>query len=157
MFIKNQCALVPIILFIFFVWDWSIFSETLEDSDIEYEVQKVLSRYEIPVIAEITNRLIHLASEEERVGDYYNSVKHFRQAIYLRKAIGALKNDIPTANLYFLTSLSEYNLQAYCDAKDHALQAFAIYKFLNHKSGLELVASEIQSTQEMCDKNSTEE
>lgn len=123
------------------------------DTGSKAEVENLIKRFETPVLSEIANDLIKMATSEDREGDFFNSVKHFRQAIYLRQAIGLLNKDVQTANLFFLTSLSEYHFEDYCAAKEHAYEAYKIYSTINNQTYILLIKNELESMETMCENS----
>lgn len=48
--------------------------------DKEREVELIMNQLDKPVIPELSNRLIHMANDEDLNGEYYNSIKHYRQS-----------------------------------------------------------------------------
>lgn len=128
----------------------SIFGWETGDDEIEREVEVLIRSYERPVLVEISNKLIRIAADEDEDGDYFNSVKHFREAIVLRNKLGLPKNDLSYANLLYLTSISEMHLEAYCDAKEHAEEAYKIYMQKNNEQYSSFLGKELKTMTSSC-------
>lgn len=121
-----------------------------EDEDIIKEVESLVSQYDKPVILELSNRLIIMANDEDLNGEYYNSIKHYRQAYLLRKYVGVPEDDPSNANLLYLLSLSELHAQAYCDAKFHAEEALKLFQLQKNLELIALVQNELKNLNNEC-------
>ena len=120
-----------------------------EFDEVEDEVNALVERFDNSVLVEISNRLIKIASEEDLDRDYYNAIKHFRQGLRLREKL-KLNSTKSYANILLLTSMTEHNFGASCDAKEHAEQAKNLYQKLNHEKEAKLADEGILEYRNAC-------
>jgi hypothetical protein len=117
--------------------------------EVEDEVASLVQNFDSESLVEISNRLLKMASEEESNRDYYNAVKHYRQGLLLREKLN-MKSNKSYANILLLTSMTEHNFGASCDAKEHAEKAIEIYRKLNHEKEAAIAESENKNYKNSC-------
>ena len=131
----------------------AISSHTIQANDdfdeVEDEVASLVQQFDTASLVEISNRILRIASDEESNRDYYNAVKHYRQSLLLREKLN-MKSNKSYANILLLTSMTEHNFGASCDAKDHAEKAIEIYRRLNHEKEAVLAETENKNYKNSC-------
>jgi hypothetical protein len=131
------------------VFSTGLAANSEEMDEVEEEVSKLMVRFDKNSLVEISNQLLKMAYSEDSDGDYYNAIKHYRQSIRLRDMMG-MSTDKGYANLLYLTSISEHNFGASCDAKEHAEIAVKLYQYLNQKVEADLAQKDLVSFRNAC-------
>ncbi|WCL48674.1 tetratricopeptide repeat protein [Leptospira sp. GIMC2001] len=138
----NYCLLIGFLSF-------GLNANESDIDEVEDEVNSLMVSFDKESLVEISNRLIRMASNEEEGGDYYNAVKHYRQTLVLRERLG-LANSKGYANLLLLTSNTEHNFGASCDAKDHVEKALGLYKKLHFDKEATMASEELREYSAAC-------